>query len=139
MRWKNKSPTREVPNLNAKRQEKLVPEQPDEPGVPKPPSLLWAAIEIQRALSELSTLPAAWPLLKRAPRGDGHPVLVLPGYTASDISTGPLRRYLRALGYDVYAWELGRNWGITGDIEERMYARAASIFEETGRKMSIVG
>jgi pimeloyl-ACP methyl ester carboxylesterase len=113
--------------------------EPEEPNPPRPPSLFWASVEIQRALSELSTLPAAWPLLKRSPRGDGHPVLVLPGYTASDISTRPLRRYLTALGYDVYAWELGRNWGIQGDIEDRLYARSAWIFDETGRQMSIVG
>ena len=31
------------------------------------------------------------PLLSLAPRGDGHPVLVLPGLVASDTSTRPLR------------------------------------------------
>lgn len=35
------------------------------------------------------------------PRGDGHVVLVLPGLHASDLSTRPLRYYLRTLGYDV--------------------------------------
>ncbi len=111
----------------------------EEVNQPKPPSLFLTAVELHRAISELSTLPAAWPLLRRVPRGDGHPVLVLPGYTASDISTTPLRRYLTGLGYDVYAWELGRNWGIVGDIEERMYARAVSIYEQTGRTLSLVG
>lgn len=114
-------------------------DQPNGNPHPKPPSLLLAAVELQRALSEASTLPAAWPLLRRAPRGDGHPVLVLPGYTASDFSTVPLRRYLASLGYDVHAWELGRNWGITGDVEDRMYGRALAIYQETGRRMSIVG
>jgi len=111
----------------------------DEISGPKPPSLLLTAVELHRALSELSTLPAAWPMLRRVPRGDGHPVLVLPGYTASDLSTAPLRRYLNGLGYDVHAWELGRNWGIVGDIEDRMYARVAEIHESTGRTLSLVG
>ena len=34
------------------------------------------------------------PLLLRAPKGDGHPVLALPGFLASDLSMAPMRRYL---------------------------------------------
>src|ERR1044072_1331841 len=49
------------------------------------------------------------PLLMRAPRGDGHPVLALPGFLASDLSMAPLRRYLAELGYDAQAWRMGRN------------------------------
>jgi esterase/lipase len=45
----------------------------------------------------------------RAPRGDGHPVLALPGFLASDLSMAPMRRYLKELGYDTYAWKMGRN------------------------------
>ena len=51
------------------------------------------------------------PLLMRAPSGDGHPVLALPGFLASDLSMAPMRRYLRELGYDTYAWQMGRNTG----------------------------
>src|SRR4051812_3627066 len=51
------------------------------------------------------------PLLMRAPRGDGHPVLLLPGFLASDLSMAPMRRYLRELGYDSHAWQMGRNFG----------------------------
>ena len=47
----------------------------------------------------------------RAPRGDGHPVLALPGFLASDLSMAPMRRYLKELGYDTYAWNMGRNFG----------------------------
>jgi pimeloyl-ACP methyl ester carboxylesterase len=108
-------------------------------GHPKPPSLLLTAIELHRAIAEFATLPAALPFLRQAPRGDGHPVLVLPGFTASDISTVPLRRYLASLGYDAYAWELGRNLGLVGDLEERMYRRVAEIHMETGRRISIIG
>ena len=112
---------------------------PDDVKTPRPPSLLLTAIELQRALGELSTLPAALPLLRRVPRGDGHPVLVLPGFTASDLSTTPLRRYLTGLGYNVFAWELGRNWGLAGDLEERMYQRTEEIYEQTGEAISLVG
>ena len=81
-------------------------------GATRPPSALLALTELPRALAEWgSYAAAAGPLLAAAPRGDGHPVLVLPGFITSDISTGPLRRYLTRLGYDAHAWELGRNLG----------------------------
>ena len=47
----------------------------------------------------------------RAPKGDGHPVLALPGFLASDLSMAPMRRYLKELGYDAHAWNMGRNLG----------------------------
>lgn len=111
----------------------------EEPFRPKPPSLFLTAMELTRAAAEFATLPGSLPILRRAPKGDGHPVLVLPGFTASDISTTPLRRYLSNLGYNVFAWELGRNWGMVGDLEDRMYARTQQIHDETGQTISIVG
>ena len=58
----------------------------------KPPSRLLLLME-GRALHEFAAFAAALPLLRLAPRGDGHPVLVLPGLAASDISTRPLRGF----------------------------------------------
>ena len=107
----------------------------------KPPSTLLALTEFGRAMGELAALPLALPVLRSAPRGDGHPVLVLPGFTASDASTGILRRYLRDLGYEVYAWELGRNLGMRsiGLDAEKLVERLRIIHEETGQKVSLVG
>src|SRR5690349_17230368 len=62
-----------------------------------------------RGLFELNASMLMSPLLARARRGDGHPVLVLPGLLASDLSTALLRRYLDGLGYRSHAWGLGRN------------------------------
>ena len=53
-----------------------------------PPSGLLMALEM-RAIHELGAFIGAMPLLRLAPRGDGHPVLVLPGLLASDRSTAP--------------------------------------------------
>ncbi|MCX7180987.1 MAG: hypothetical protein NTX56_20210, partial [Proteobacteria bacterium] len=39
-----------------------------------------------RALLEMALLPASLPLLLQAPRGDGHPVLLLPGFMADEKS-----------------------------------------------------
>jgi pimeloyl-ACP methyl ester carboxylesterase len=79
------------------------------------------------------------PLLMRAPRGDGHPVLVLPGFLASDLSTAPMRRYLKELGYDAYAWKMGRNTGGVARMRAILRDRLAEIHTATGRKVSIVG
>eukprot|EP00553_Chaetoceros_curvisetus_P007547 CAMPEP_0204626262 /NCGR_PEP_ID=MMETSP0717-20131115/11934_1 /ASSEMBLY_ACC=CAM_ASM_000666 /TAXON_ID=230516 /ORGANISM="Chaetoceros curvisetus" /LENGTH=63 /DNA_ID=CAMNT_0051642155 /DNA_START=27 /DNA_END=215 /DNA_ORIENTATION=+ len=47
--------------------------------------------------------------MRNLPKGDGHPVLVLPGFMASDHSTRPMRRLFKDLGYSAYGWGLGRN------------------------------
>lgn len=48
----------------------------------------WGLLLLEgRALLELVATLAAYPLLRQAPRGDGHPVLVLPAYMTSDFST----------------------------------------------------
>ncbi|MFM9977788.1 MAG: lipase family alpha/beta hydrolase [Sphingomonadaceae bacterium] len=107
----------------------------------QPPSPLLALTELPRAIFEFGTLPFAALLTQSAPRGDGHPVMVLPGFVTTDISTGPLRRYLASMGYDVHAWELGRNLGpkAIGREGEKLIARLESIYEKTGRKVSLVG
>jgi pimeloyl-ACP methyl ester carboxylesterase len=79
------------------------------------------------------------PLLMRAPRGDGHPVLTLPGFLASDLSMAPMRRYLKELGYDAYAWKMGRNVGGFARMRTALRDRLAEIHAATGRKVSIVG
>ncbi|MGH6739575.1 MAG: esterase/lipase family protein, partial [Bradyrhizobium sp.] len=79
------------------------------------------------------------PLLMRAPRGDGHPVLALPGFLASDLSMAPLRRYLTELGYDTHAWRMGRNIGGVAKMRAALLDRLTAIHRDTGRKVSVVG
>lgn len=106
-----------------------------------PPSMLLALSELPRALSEWASLPLASPLLASAPRGDGHPVLVLPGFATSDASTKVLRKFLKRLGYDAYTWDLGRNMGhkAIGRDGEKLVERLRAIHEASGQKVSLVG
>ena len=76
----------------------------------RPPSLFMMLAEA-RSIFELNSSLLLSPLLLRAPKGDGHPVLALPGFLARDLSMAPLRRYLKELGYDTHAWNMGRNLG----------------------------
>ena len=47
----------------------------------------------------------------RAPGCNRAPVLVLPGFLASDLSTKPFREALTARGWEVHGWGLGTNKG----------------------------
>lgn len=104
----------------------------------KRPSLFWLATEGFRALAETSISYPYRRFFAEEGAGDGHPVLVLPGFMASDFSTLRLRNYLNDLGYQSYGWELGRNYG----KEEMLYAIAdvtEKLFETHGKKVSLIG
>lgn len=92
-----------------------------------------------RAALEASSLLPALPLLRRAPRGDGHPVLVLPGFTAADGSTRVLREFLTSRGYVAHRWRLGRNMGLRDGTGGRLLRRVETLRERFGRKVSLVG
>jgi pimeloyl-ACP methyl ester carboxylesterase len=104
-----------------------------------PPAAIWSMLEPARALMEFSLLGMSAPCLGQAPRGDGHPVMVIPGFMGTDGSTAVLRAYLTTLGYEVHPWALGRNFGPRGDIEHRMVERANHLSATHGRKISLVG
>lgn len=103
-----------------------------------PPSRALLLLE-GRALGELAAYFAALPLLRLAPRGDGHPVLVLPGLSASDVSTRPLRTFLRDRGYAAHGWELGRNAGPRPGVEAALQRRLSDLHKRHGRRVSIIG
>jgi len=82
---------------------------------------------------------ATGPALERLRRGDGHPVIVLPGFTASDASTAPLRSLLDRLGYQSHGWHLGPNIGPTREIMKGVAALLKSVSATSGRSVSLVG
>ncbi len=66
--------------------------------------------ELVRAGVEMWSLALFLPALIAAPRGDGHPVLVIPGFATSDASTLPLRAYR---GWASWPLQLGKH-SVTG-------------------------
>jgi pimeloyl-ACP methyl ester carboxylesterase len=104
-----------------------------------PPSMWLLALE-QRAFWEFwAGFASQKPLQWIAPRGDGHPVLVIPGLGASDASTHLLRGFLEDLGYATYPWGLGRNRGVKEEKSELMLQRLRFIFDHHGAKVSVIG
>ena len=110
--------------------------------VPAPrsvPSRVQLVTEAPRAGLDLAALLATWPVLTTARRGDGHPVLVLPGLLTGDPATLLLRRVLRALGHEVSGWSLGTNRGSTARVVGELRSRLAELHRNSGQKVSLVG
>jgi pimeloyl-ACP methyl ester carboxylesterase len=105
----------------------------------RPPSKLLLALEGGRALLEYYATLAALPILRSAPRGDGHSVLIFPGLTASDASTLTLREFLRAQGYKAHEWGLGLNLGPREGVLDACLDRVKKLRAESGRKVSLIG
>ncbi len=104
-----------------------------------PPPTLRLLLE-GRAGYELLAGYLSRPVLERVtPRGDGHPVLVLPGFIASGLSTAPLRQFLKDLGYQAHCWKQGRNLGWREGLEERLHERVEELWNVYGGKLSLVG
>ena len=104
----------------------------------RPPSRTLMFLE-GRALPELGAFLGALPLLGLAPHGDGHPVLVLPGLVASDVSTRPLRTFLKTRGYAVSGWRQGRNLGLRAGVQHAMVDLVQELNDTHGRKVSLIG
>jgi pimeloyl-ACP methyl ester carboxylesterase len=100
---------------------------------------LLAATEPARTLATAGGMAALLPLLRWAPRGEPHPVLVLPGLMASDVSTRVLRGWVGRLGHPVVGWALGRNRGPTQEVVSELPQLVDRLAREHGTSVTIVG
>ena len=112
------------------------------PKIPRP-SLRHMLTE-GRTILELGAMGVSLPILMRAPKGDGHPVMVLPGFMASDISTKPIRSFLSRKGYQSNGWGLGRNLGthIVGGqqvLSDELLYKVIELSVIHDAKVSLVG
>jgi pimeloyl-ACP methyl ester carboxylesterase len=118
--------------------EPRVDPNPFDPEDVRAPSWLLMALE-WRASFELGATLATLPWLTRAPRGDGHTVLVFPGLVAGDLTTTTLRSYLGSRGYDVYGWDQGLNLGPRPGVVEGCQRRVLELADRSGRPISVLG
>ena len=118
-----------------------MPATPPAPATPadiKAPGALLMALE-GRAPWEFAASIAAAPFLRKLPRGDGHRVLVLPGLAANDLTTLPMRTFLRDRGYDALPWEQGLNLGPRPGVLEALRERVAALHAIDQVPVSLVG
>jgi pimeloyl-ACP methyl ester carboxylesterase len=118
--------------------EPRVDPNPFDPDDVRAPSMLLMALE-WRASLELGATLATLPWLARAPRGDGHTVLVFPGLVAGDLTTMTLRGYLGSRGYDVFGWDQGLNLGPRPGVVEGCRRRVLELADRSGRPISVIG
>ncbi len=108
------------------------------PDIPAPS--VWMLIMESRFIWELlSGIGFHKSILKFVPKGDKHPVLLIPGLGATDLSTTILRKFLNKLGYITYPWAQGRNRGITDKGRAQLQAKLKQIHEKHGCKVTVIG
>lgn len=110
----------------------------NDPHVP-PPSAWLALTEAHRAVVEIVSLQLSHRALAKSPSGDGHPVMVLPGFMGADGYSAPFRRFLKKRNYDVQGWGLGRNLGPRNGVVERLEESVNRMCDKHGGTVSLVG
>jgi pimeloyl-ACP methyl ester carboxylesterase len=98
------------------------------------------ADEAWRPAAELGLLmidPVFWGVGAR--RGDGRSVLVLPGLYGGDRYLGPLRDWLRRIGYSPVASGLDRNPGWSEQLVNDLGELAEAQFRKSGQRVTIIG
>ena len=108
------------------------------------PSKVLLSVELIRAVYEYGM---GWllniPVQFISPKGDNHPVIIIPGLGTSDGSTHFIRSFLTNQGYDAHSWGLGRNMGPQHGMEEllqKLTKRTSEVSEMSdGHPVSIIG
>lgn len=103
----------------------------------KPPTRINTLLELSAPVDALSLLWRA-PALIGAPRGDGRPLLLLPGFRADRYSMWPLKGFLKKLGYRVYDWEIGRNDGDVDGMVEAVAPQVETLAARCGEPITLI-
>lgn len=103
--------------------------------------LMLMTTEPYRSWMELALFLLTESTLKlKVPPGDGHPVIVIPGYGATDEKTHLMRSFFTDVGYEALPWGMGTNSGPNGDLAQYIQ-RMAHHFDRitSGKAYSIIG
>ena len=100
-------------------------------------------VSVATWLKEIAALTSATiappPFPDDAVRGQGQPVIVLPGFCSPDVTTARLRQFLDRQGFDAYAWDCGPNLGPTRTILAGLEKKLAATAERYARPVALVG
>lgn len=117
----------------------LVHDRPPHAPEPVAPTSAAGLAEEWRTVLLPAQLLARAPHLARVPRGDGGPVIDIPGWKAPEASMAPLRAYLRSVGHDAHGWGQGVNAGHPERDTAILAEKVATRHEQTGRKVALIG
>ena len=72
-------------------------------------------------------------------RGDGMPIVLIPGFMAGDVSLGVMHGWLERIGYRPYSSGITLNVDCSDRALNRLDARLADIHARTGRPAALIG
>lgn len=84
-------------------------------------------------------VPFAYPLLRWLPKGEGKPVMLVPGFMARDQSMAILRHWLTRLGYQVHGWQQGLNTGINNEQHQALGERLSYLAKKHQQPVRLIG
>lgn len=105
----------------------------------KPPHWSLALTEAPRALMEFASLALVRSRLEKLPRGDGHGVMVIPGFMGDDPYNQSLVDFLNGLGYRASGWHMGQNLGPGSFSADDLRVKLERLGRAGGGKVSLVG
>jgi len=103
------------------------------------PSRALMFLEAPRAIGEYAASRAIDLVGPKHPIGDGRPVLVIPGFQATDAMTGRLRGHLKRHDFQVHGWAQGANIGLTDKRIDGLIERFESLHQQYDQPVSVVG
>ncbi len=106
----------------------------------KPPHWALALSEAPRVVVEAAILAMfKKTLVNKLPRGDGHGVMVIPGFMGDDPFNRSLVEFLNELGYRASGWQMGRNLGPGSFSEDELQAKIERLARADDGTISLIG
>ena len=107
-----------------------------------PPPLRWwgSPLSEARVHLEIARLLAS-PVFRGVdvPRGDGHPVLLVPGFLAGDVTLGLLHSWLRRVGYRSYRSGIAWNVDCSEAAVQRLDRRVREVSDRADEPVTVIG
>ncbi|MEX2081403.1 MAG: alpha/beta fold hydrolase, partial [Dehalococcoidia bacterium] len=73
------------------------------------------------------------------PRGNGEPVVVVPGFLATDVYLAEMFAWLARIGYRPYFSHVGRNADCPDAVADMLLTTVRRAHKETGQRVRLVG
>ncbi|CAA9482876.1 MAG: hypothetical protein AVDCRST_MAG53-864 [uncultured Solirubrobacteraceae bacterium] len=72
-------------------------------------------------------------------RGDGAPVVLVPGFMAGDVTLAVMRGWLERMGYDAHGCGMVANVDCSDRTADRLHDQVVALHASTGRRVTVIG